>query len=94
MSSRVYGSLSRIADFANSNFDVVKLDRSKWATGDYVEGEVVGIPTDLYKIEDRQGHMVKVEPGDWVVGALGDRAATLEGVGSWRDIGEDGRCMR
>jgi hypothetical protein len=34
--------------------------------------------------------MVKVEPGDWVVGALGDRAATLEGVGSWRDIGDDG----
>ena len=90
MSTRVYGSLARIADFANSNFDLMKLDRSKWATGDYVEGEVVGIPTDLYKIEDRQGHMVKVEPGDWVVGALGDRAATLEGVGSWRDIGEDG----
>ena len=91
MSSRIYGSLARIADFANSNFDLMKLDRSKWATGDYVEGEVVGIPTDLYKIEDRQGHMVKVEPGDWIVGALGDRAATLEGVGSWRDIGEDGR---
>jgi hypothetical protein len=91
MSSRIYGSLSRIADFANSNFDVVKLDRSKWATGDYVEGEVVGIPTGLYKIEDRQGHMVKVEPGDWVVGAFGDRAATLEGVGSWREIGDDGQ---
>jgi len=91
MSSRVYGSLSRIADFANSNFGIVKLDRSQWATGDYVEGEVVGIPSGLYKIEDRQGHMVKVEPGDWVVGALGDRAATLEGVGSWREIGADGQ---
>lgn len=90
MSTRVYGSLARIADFANSNFDVEKLDRANWAGGDYVEAEVVGLPTSLYRIEDRQGHMVKVEAGDWVVGALGDRAATLEGVGSWRDVRDDG----
>ncbi len=90
MGSRVYGSLARIADFGNSNFDVVALDRSEWATGDYVEGEVKGMTTSLYRVEDRMGHMVKVERGDWVVGALGDRAATLEGVGGWRDIGDDG----
>ena len=90
MSTRVYGSLARIADFRNSNFDVRKLPRSEWATGDYVEGVVIGSPTTLYRMEDRAGHMLKVEPGDWVVGALGDRAATLEGVGSWRDIGDDG----
>jgi hypothetical protein len=90
MSTRVYGSLARIADFANSNFEVQKLDPANWGTGDYIEGEVVGLPTRLYRIEDRQGHMIKVESGDWVVGALGDRAATLEGVGSWRDIRDDG----
>ncbi len=90
MSTRVYGSLARIADFENSNFDVRKIPQSDWSTGDYVEGEVVGSPTPLYRIEDRLGHMVKVEPGDWVVGALGDRAATLEGVGSWRDVRMDG----
>lgn len=91
MSTRLYGSLARIADFGNSNFEVVTLDRSEWATGDYVEGEVEGVPTSLYRVEDRIGHMVRVEPGDWVVGALGDRAATLEGVGGWKDIGDDGR---
>ncbi len=90
MSTRIYGSLARIADFGNSNFDVQPLDRSHWATGDYVQGVVTGIPTRLYRIEDRIGHMVRVEPGDWVVGALGDREATLEGVGSWVDIGDDG----
>lgn len=90
MSTRVYGSLARIADFSNSNFNVQAEDRSEWATGDYVEGEVVGKPTALYHIEDRSGHMVKVEPGDWVVGAFGDRAATLEGVGGWADIATDG----
>lgn len=90
MSTRVYGSLARIADFGNSNFDARALPKSEWSTGDYVEGEVIGSPTSLYQIEDRDGHMVRVEPGDWVVGALGDRAATLEGVGSWRDVGNDG----
>lgn len=90
MSTRVYGSLARIADFRNSNFEVRKLPRSEWETGDYAEGVVIGSPTNLYRMEDRAGHMLKVEPGDWVVGAFGDRAATLEGVGSWRDIGGDG----
>lgn len=91
MSTRIYGSLARIADFQNSNFDVQAVPRSEWATGDYIEGEVVGSVTKFYAVEDRSGHMVRVEPGDWVVGALGDRAATLEGVGSWRDVGDDGQ---
>ncbi len=90
MSTRMYGSLARIADFKDSNFEIRPLERSLWATGDYVEAEVVGTPTAFYRIEDRTGHMVRLEPGDWVVGALGDRAATLEGVGSWKDIGGDG----
>ena len=89
MSTRIYGSLARIADFRNSNFDVQVLPRSAWSTGDYVEGEVMGPVTDLYRIEDRSGHMIRVEPGDWVIGALGERAATLEGVGSYRDVGPD-----
>lgn len=90
MSTRVYGSLARIADFRNSNFDVQQVPKSTWATGDYVQGVVIGTPTPQYHVEDRVGHMVKVEPGDWVIGALGDRAATLEGVGTWREIGDDG----
>ena len=91
MSTRIYGSLARIADFRNSNFDVQVLPQSAWSSGDYLEGEVVGAVTELYSVEDRSGHMVRVEPGDWVIGAFGDRAATLEGVGSWRDIGANGQ---
>ena len=90
MSTRVYGSLARIADFGNSNFDIQQVPKSTWATGDYVQGVVIGTPTPLYHVEDRVGHLVKVEPGDWVIGALGERAATLEGVGTWREIGDDG----
>lgn len=87
--SRTYGSLARIADLGDRNFDVRALGRAEWATGDYVEAEVIGSPSPLYHVEDRDGHMVRVESGDRVVGALGDRAATLEGVGSWRDVGDD-----
>lgn len=90
MSTRIYGSLARIADFANSNFEVTALDCADWAAGDYIETEVIGDWSPLYHIEDRSGLMVRVESGDWVVGALGDRAATLEGVGSWTEIGDDG----
>ena len=90
MSTRVYGSLCRIADFRNSNFDVCSRPKSAWEMGDYVEGEVIGVPTSLYQVEDREGHIVRVEPGDWIIGALGERAATLEGVGSWRNVGENG----
>jgi hypothetical protein len=90
MSTRIYGSLARIADFRNSNFEVKATDRSEWAAGDYVEGEVIGHWSPLYHMEDRSGHIVKVESGDWIVGALGDRAATLEGVGGWADIKGDG----
>jgi len=36
------------------------------------------------------GHMVNALPGDLVVGAFGERNATLEAVGRWQDI-RDGR---
>ncbi|MGB0599820.1 MAG: hypothetical protein ACPGLY_24310 [Rubripirellula sp.] len=33
--------------------------------------------------------MIEVSSGDLVIGAYGVRAATLEAVGSWRDITDD-----
>lgn len=89
MTNRIYGSLARIADFETRDFEVQRWPRNDWATGDYVEAEVIGSPTALYHIEDCSGLMIRVEPGDRIIGAFGDRAATLEGVGSWQDIGED-----
>ncbi len=41
-------------------------------------------------IERPSGRACQVFDGDLVVGAFGIRAATLEGVGDWRDIGDDG----
>jgi hypothetical protein len=92
MSKLIFASLSRIADFEETNYDVQPLGKDEWETSDYVEAVVTGEPSELYNIEDREGLMVPVEAGDRVVGALGDRAATLEGVGSWAAV--EGKKMQ
>lgn len=86
MTHIVIASLGRIADFEDKPYDVEPVDQSEWETGDYVVGEVTGTPTELYNIENCDGEMIPVLPGNHVIGALGVRAATLEGVGSWMDV--------
>ncbi len=86
MSRTVFGSLARIADLATGGYAVSALAMDQWRSGDYVEAVVTGEPSELYKIEDPEGIMIPVAAGDCVVGALGDRAATLEGVGSWTAV--------
>jgi len=80
------GSLARIADFHERPYDIEPLDMQEWGTGDYVLGEVCGTPTELYRVEDILGEMNPAGPGTLVIGAFGDREATLEGVGSWSDV--------
>jgi len=82
-------SVTRIADLADQPYDVGPLPRSDWGMGDYVVGRVTGVPSSLYKVELANGRMVDVLEGDLIVGAFGDRTATLEGVGSWDAIGPD-----
>ena len=89
MNKRVLGSIARVADFETAPFEVHAIPCSDWDSGDYVQGEVVGEPTALYAIESTTGEMIRVDPGDRVVGAFGHRAATLEGVGSWLDMDGD-----
>ena len=90
MSKTVFASLARIADLDERPMVLENVAQEHWQTGDYVAADVTGEPTDLYKIEDTTGEMVPVEAGDRVIGALGHRAATLEGVGSWTNV-VDGR---
>ena len=90
MSRRVFASLTRISDLADRPFELRPLPMERWATGDYVEAEVVPPESSLYRAEDCAGAMQSLGPGDRVVGALGHRAATLEGVGSWT-AAEEGR---
>lgn len=87
MTTTYYASLARIADFQTNPYDVRALDKSQWDGGDYVLTEVVGKErSDLYVVENRRGEMIPVEAGDKVIGALGRREATLEGVGSYEDV--------
>lgn len=86
MTQTVIGSLARIADFDSLPYDVEPLDMSAWATGDYVLGAVTGERTELYQVEDCEGLMIPAHAGTLVIGALGRREATLEGVGSWSDV--------
>jgi len=79
-------SIARIADFDRNPYDVRLLEQSWWESGDYVRTEVTGTRTVLYAIESCTGEMVPVQPGDQVIGALGHREATLEGVGSYLDV--------
>lgn len=82
-------SLTRIADLNQHPFDVRALDRSQWDNGDYVIGTVLdGGPLNSL-IELPTGRMAPVTEGDLIVGAFGRRAATLEVVGGWEQIGDD-----
>ena len=86
MTQTFLASLTRIADFDRNPYDFRPLDRSLWDSGDYVLSEVAGERSDLYVVESPRGEMLPVRAGDRVIGALGHRAATLEGVGSFLDV--------
>jgi hypothetical protein len=62
--------------------------RDRWRTGDLVAAEVVEASLQA-TVEATDGRLVEVRPGDIVIGALGERAATLEVVGDWREVRED-----
>jgi len=83
-------SLTRISDLARGDFEVRALPRAQWGHGDYVACRIVGEPSALYRIEIPTGRMVDMMEGDVVIGALGRREATLEGVGSWEAVEDDG----
>jgi len=86
MTQLFIASIARIADFDRNPYDVRLLEKSLWESGDYVRTEVTGTRTELYAIESCTGEMLPVQPGDQVIGALGHREATLEGVGSYLDV--------
>lgn len=92
MKSRYFfSSLTRISNLQECAFEIHALPREQWATGDYVVGRVLDTVGCLHNIELPSGRMVEVSEGDLVIGAFGQRAATLEAVGDWRAIKEDNR---
>lgn len=86
MTQTFLASITRIADFDKNPFGVRPLSHEVWRSGDYVRTEVTGARSDLYAVESCSGEMVPVQAGDQVIGALGHREATLEGVGSYDHV--------
>lgn len=89
-SNYIFSSLLRISDLDKSDFEVQRLDKIQWKTGDYIVGKVSNPGNDQMKIELTNGRMRSFMKEDLVAGALGERYATLEATGSWRDVEDDG----
>lgn len=85
-----YTSVTRCSDLWTRPFETGVLPRERWRTADFVAAEVIGRPNALYRCETKTGRIAELLTGDRIIGALGERAATLEGVGSWRAVGDDG----
>jgi hypothetical protein len=86
-----FSSVTRCSDLGTEPFETRAIPREQWATGDFVVCRVRGEPSRLYRCETKSGRMTDLVRGDLLVGALGRRAATLEGVGDWRKVGPEGR---
>ena len=87
MQSIVRASLGRIAKFGE--FDIKSVDRQNWKHADYVVAEVTDPPGPNSWVEVRSGRMIQVIQGDRILGAFGNRHATLKLTGSWESIGDD-----
>jgi hypothetical protein len=84
-----FPSVTRCSNLWIEPFETQGLDREHWSTGDFVVGRITGERNRLYRCETKSGRMTEMVRDDLMVGALGKRAATLEGVGSWRATGPD-----
>ncbi|MCA0932709.1 NAD-dependent epimerase/dehydratase family protein [Lutimonas saemankumensis] len=89
-SEYIFSSMLRIGDLHKYPFEVEKLEKFKWKTGDYVIGQITKTGNDQMQIELINGRMRSFMKEDLVAGALGERYATLEATGSWREAEEDG----
>ena len=85
----LYSSVTRIASLEPWPLEYRILPRDGWERGYYVVTEVLpyDMVNDMEIVTDRD---VPVGEGDLVVGALGTRYATLEVVGDFRAVEDDG----
>ena len=87
----IHTSLTRIANFREKPFSTLLIKKSDWKTGDYVLTRVVDNANGGLKVESGNGRMIDVMQGDLIIGALGERYATLEATGTWKKVKSDGK---
>jgi hypothetical protein len=81
----IYSSLTRISDL-DKGFHYKRIRRKNWESGDYVVCEVLEIGGSASRVELVSGRMMQLMRGDIIVGALGERHATLEATGSYKAV--------
>jgi len=86
----IYPSLTRISDLSEKKYTVKKIRTSKWNTGDYVVGRILDPGSNELLLELCTGRMRGVIGGEYIVGVLGERYATLEATGTWKKVKSDG----
>jgi hypothetical protein len=91
MKADVHTSVTRIADLEARAYETEPRPREEWERGDYVLARVTRRPDPDVGVENPRGRRVELMEGETIAGALGTRRATRELVGSWRDVGADGR---
>lgn len=85
----IYASLTRISDLQEKGFEVKKFLKKDWETGDYVVCRILDAGSKNINIELRSGRMRGVMEGELLVGALGERFATLDATGTWKKVEQD-----
>jgi hypothetical protein len=85
----IYASLTRISDLREQGFAVKSISKKQWETGDYVICKITDPGSNTLNLELPSGRMRGVIGGEYLIGALGERFATLEATGSWRKVGKD-----
>lgn len=89
MSRTTLGSLTRISNLSQGDYEVRLLSREEWKHSHYVVGKMISGDGKYAKAELPNGRLVDLMSGDKVMGALGVRAATLETCGDWELVGDD-----
>ncbi len=87
----IFTSLTRISDLGVKEFDIQTVDRSHWATGDYIICQIIDPGGTTLRLELPNGRMRGVIGDEYVVGVLGERFATLEATGTWKKVRADGK---
>lgn len=85
-------SLTRIADFEQNEIEIKAIDRKDWDIGQYVACRV-SKPPGTMPIELKCGRVAEVAEGDILIGAFGNRFATLEATGSYLEVKEDNKMQ-
>jgi hypothetical protein len=87
----IHTSLTRITDFREKSFSTILVAKSNWKTGDYVLVRAIDNAKGWLKAESDNGRMIDLMQGDLLIGALGERYATLEATGTWKKVKSDGK---